>query len=178
MRLVHARRFLWKTKVQFQKVWQGQVRCKKPNIPRVPGRRTNGEHKVKPKTNAARASHPSRIVRRPSKAASPPPGATERRHRFSSARKSATLTVAVAQTAIQNRRSLTPAVASSPTPAQRAGGEEAAMPGQPVRTHAPSVSPGNSPSRITGFAASFAAIIVRRASRGPTFSVNSLCGRS
>jgi hypothetical protein len=54
------------------------------------------------------------------------------------------------QTAIQNRRSLTPAGASSPTPAQRAGGEEAAMPGQPVRTHARSVSPGNSPSRITG----------------------------
>ena len=28
MRVVNARRILWKTKVQFQKVWQGQVRCK------------------------------------------------------------------------------------------------------------------------------------------------------
>lgn len=52
------------------------------------------------------------------------------------------------------------------------------MPGQPARTHARSVSPRQFTLENYRFAASFAAIIVRRASGGPTFSVNSLCGRS
>lgn len=125
-----------------------------------------------------RASHPQAASFVDLRSCLPPLRAAERRQQSGRARESAALTVAVAQTVIQNRRSPTPAAASSPTPAQRAGGEEAAMPGQPVRTHARSVSPGNSPSRITGLPLTSPQSSFRRASEGLTFSVHSLCGRS
>jgi hypothetical protein len=51
----------------------------------------------------------------------------------------------------KNRSSAAPAAASGPTRSEERVVEEAAMPGQPVRTRARfPISPGNSPSRIAG----------------------------
>jgi|GEM_PF-3755552 hypothetical protein len=78
----------------------------------------------------------------------------------------------------ENPHSATPAVASSPTQLKEWAVEEAAMPGQPARTHARFRFPPAIHPRELPVCRQFAAIIVRRALGGPTFSVNPLCGRS
>jgi len=148
MRLVNARRILWKTKVQFQKVCQGQVRCKNRTFHAFLAGEQMANTKSSPKQ--MRPGPATRAASFVDLRSLPFRHLGQRNDGTGSAALARAPHLPLRQTAIQNRRSLTPAVASSPTPAQRAGGEEAAMPGQPVRTHARSVSPGNSPSRITG----------------------------
>ena len=73
--------------------------------------------------------------------------------------------------------SATSAVASSPTQLREREVEEAAMPRQPARTRALPIFPRQFTLENYRFAAA-SPQSSWRASEGPTFSVNSLCGRS
>lgn len=77
----------------------------------------------------------------------------------------------------KNQRTATPAVASGPAQLKEWAVGEAAMSGQPASTRARSGSPGNSPSRIAGLPPASPQSSFGQPSQGPTFSVNSLCGR-
>ncbi len=141
-------------------------------------RRTNSEYKVKGQKMRPKGQPPSsRIVRRPSKL----PSATQSSGTTATVRQGSRER-STYRCGCANGDSESPldnyCGSKRSSPAQKAGGEEAAMPGQPARTHALSVSPGNSPSRITGLPLASPQSSFRRASEGPTFSVHSLCGRS
>ena len=102
------------------------------------------------KTNAARASHPSRIVRGSLSPAFPPlrggePTALVRQR----SQVSATFTSTAAAPWFGESWLCNLCGGQQPNPLREREVEEAAMPGQPVRTHARfRISPGNSPSRI------------------------------
>ncbi len=106
---------------------------------------------VPAKTNAARASHPSRIVSWISRLAFPPLGAAGRRYQSDSAPKECHFYRYRPQSAILRITALQPLRRPAAQPAPGAGcrgGRNARATG--TRSRAFPISPGNSPSRIAG----------------------------
>jgi hypothetical protein len=177
MRLVNARRILWKTKVQFQKVWQGQVRCKSRTFHAFLAGEQIANTKSSPKQMrpgpATRAASFVDLRRLP--------------FRHLGQRNDGTSSAALAKTPhlplrsrkrqfrIAARRSRGSQQPNPSSESGRGGSRNAWA----TSTHSRAFGfPRQFTLENYRFAASLAAIIVRRASGGPTFSVNSLCGRS
>jgi len=106
--------------------------------------------KSRDKKCGPRASHPQAASFVDLRSCLPPLKAAERRQRSGRARESAALTVAVAQTVIQNRRSTTPAAASGPTQLrERAGRKPQCLGNQHALTHVrfpPAIHPRELPA--------------------------------
>ena len=132
------------------------------------------------KTNAARASHPSRIVRRPLNLPSRRLGQRDDGTGPTALTvfESATFTVTVAESRFGEPRLYNPRGGQQPNPAQRAGsggGRNARATG--THSRASPIFPRRFTLENRRSAAGFTAIVVRQALKGPTYSVNPLCGR-